>query len=126
MKKFALFCTSFFLITAIALWGILFSGIPEKLFPHQADVPMFRTSGKQIEIRLGNAWKPFEIIGVNMGTGYPGLFPNETGIDEEVYYRWFCQISEMNVNTLRVYKIQTPDFYRAFLRYNTEIGRAHV
>lgn len=123
MKKFALFCTSFFLITAIALWGILFSGIPEKLFPHQADVPMFRTSGKQIEIRLGNAWKPFEIIGVNMGTGYPGLFPNETGIDEEVYYRWFCQISEMNVNTLRVYKIQTPDFYRAFLRYNTDHDR---
>lgn len=80
----------------------------------------FRTQGNRIQIHRGDQWEDFEIRGVNIGTGYPGVFPNEYGIPEDTYYRWFELISQMNANTVRVYKIQSPAFYKAFARYNRE------
>ena len=79
---------------------------------------IFRTSQKKIEILQDGSWTEFEIKGVNMGTGYPGVFPNEFGISEETYARWFNLIGEMNANTIRVYKKQSPWFYKAFAQYN--------
>lgn len=79
---------------------------------------IFRTNQKKIEILQDGSWTDFEIKGVNMGTGYPGVFPNEFGISEETYARWFNLIGEMNANTIRVYKIQSPWFYKAFAQYN--------
>ena len=81
--------------------------------------PLFRTRGDALEIRRGEQWEPFELVGVNIGTGYPGLYPNEYGIEEDTYLRWFEQISEMNANTVRVYKLQSPEFYSALLKYNS-------
>ena len=86
--------------------------------------PKFRTSQQEIQILQDGVWQPFQLTGVNIGTGYPGLFPNETGISEETYYRWFNLIAEMNANTVRVYKIQPPAFYTAFARYNQEHDRS--
>lgn len=79
---------------------------------------IFRTNQKKIEILQDGSWTDYEIKGVNMGTGYPGVFPNEFGISEETYARWFNLIGEMNANTIRVYKIQSPWFYKAFAQYN--------
>lgn len=79
---------------------------------------IFRTSQSKIQILQDGNWMDFEIKGVNMGTGYPGVFPNEFGISQETYARWFNWIGEMNANTIRVYKIQSPWFYKAFVQYN--------
>lgn len=79
---------------------------------------LFRTNQTNIQILQNGTWTDFQLKGVNMGTGYPGVFPNEFGIDEETYKRWFEWIGEMNANTIRVYKIQSPDFYAAFSQYN--------
>ena len=79
---------------------------------------IFRTNQKKIEILQDGSWTDYEIKGVNIGTGYPGVFPNEFGISEETYARWFNLIGEMNANTIRVYKIQSPWFYKAFAQYN--------
>lgn len=49
---------------------------------------IFRTNQKKIEILQDGSWTDFEIKGVNIGTGYPGVFPNEFGISEETYARW--------------------------------------
>lgn len=79
---------------------------------------LFRTNQTNIQILQNGTWTDFQLKGVNMGTGYPGVFPNEFGIDEETYKRWFEWIGEMNANTIRVYKIQSPYFYSAFSQYN--------
>ena len=89
-------------------------------FCEQKEELNFKLSGKEFLVNEEGTWEPFKMTGVNMGTGYPGLFPNESGIEQDTYYRWFEQISEMNANTVRVYKIQSPEFYTAFYKYNKE------
>lgn len=61
---------------------------------------------------------PFEIRGVNMGSGIPGDWATDFAIDKETYLRWFGYIQEMGANTLRVYTIQSDTFYNAFYEYN--------
>ena len=90
------------------------------LFRTQPEEGLFRTHEKEIQIRSGDGWQRFSLSGVNIGTGYPGLFPNESGISEETYYRWFRLISDMNANTIRVYQLQPPAFYNAFARFNRD------
>lgn len=77
-----------------------------------------RTSGREFEILQGGAWEPFEVRGVNMGSACPGAFPNEGAISRETYARWFGLIGEMHANTVRVYNLQTPEFYSALAQYN--------
>lgn len=53
-----------------------------------------------------------------MGTAKPGYFPGEFGITKDDYLRWFKQISEMNANIIRVYTLQSPEFYKALYEHN--------
>jgi tetratricopeptide (TPR) repeat protein len=84
------------------------------------DVTM-RVKGTQFELRTGDSWTPFYVKGVNMGLAMPGKFPSEFSTDSSLYARWFQQIGEMHANTLRIYTVLPPAFYRALLAYN----RAH-
>lgn len=77
-----------------------------------------RINGEQFEVWQEGAWQPLTIKGVNIGMGKPGYFPGEAAITEEEYYRWFEQITEMNSNTIRVYTLQPPGFYRALEHFN--------
>lgn len=61
----------------------------------------------------------FEIRGVNMGSGEPGEWSTDFDIDRETYLRWFGLIQEMGANTVRIYTIQSDDFYEAYYDYNT-------
>ena len=56
--------------------------------------------------------------GVNLGAASAGNYPGEFGIDKETYLRWFGYISDMNVQVIRVYVNQMPDFYRALYEFN--------
>jgi hypothetical protein len=60
----------------------------------------------------------FLIKGVNLGTGFPGDFPEEMNIDKETYLRWFDLMKKMNANVFRVYTLQSADFYNALYEYN--------
>lgn len=103
----------------LCLGGMSFCRCANELFHRQDGVQTaFRTSGSEIQVCKNGDWKRFEITGVNIGTGYPGLFPNEFGISQETYFRWFEQIGQMNANSIRVYKIQSPEFYHALVDYN--------
>ena len=53
-----------------------------------------------------------------MGLALPGKFPAEFSTDSSLYARWFGQIGEMNANTLRIYTILPPAFYRALRAHN--------
>lgn len=102
-------------VVCIACAYLFFLGFTEA---KNEEAITFRTNQDKIQILQEDTWIDFQIKGVNMGTGYPGVFPNEFGIDRETYSRWFEWIGEMNANTIRVYKKQSPWFYKAFAQYN--------
>ena len=77
-----------------------------------------RIKGETFEVYKDGKWESIIFKGVNLGMGKPGVFPGEAGIVEEEYYRWFQQIGEMNANTVRVYTLHPPGFYRALSKYN--------
>lgn len=86
---------------------------------YQEDAKMpARIHNKQMEILQNGKWTPITVKGVNIGMAKPGLFPGEAGIEESDYYRWFQAIGEMNANTIRVYTLHPPAFYRALKDYN--------
>ena len=62
--------------------------------------------------------KEFTVKGVNLGSGKPGYYATEFAITKDEYLNWFSEIQEMGANTIRVYTIESPDFYNAFYEYN--------
>lgn len=78
----------------------------------------FRVHNDYFEVYQDGEWEPLIIKGVNMGMANPGHFPGEAGITEAEYRRWFEMIGKMNANTIRVYTIHPPGFYRALRDYN--------
>ena len=107
------------LLTAIALMCVLLlTPFNDKNYSEENPKFNFSTKGNKIQIKDDGIWKDFEIKGVNMGSGYPGAFPNDNAIDKETYYRWLEMIGEMNSNVIRVYKLESPEFYSALYKYN--------
>ena len=83
-----------------------------------------RTRGDRFEIRAGKRWMPFYVRGVNLGVALPGRFPAEFPADSALYAGWLDTISAMHANTVRVYTILPPAFYRALRGWNrTNPGR---
>jgi hypothetical protein len=78
-----------------------------------------RTRGQGFEVSLGSGWKPFYLRGVNLGVALPGRFPGEFPTDSARYAGWLDTLARMNANTIRVYTILPPSFYRALLAWNT-------
>ncbi|MBN2658120.1 MAG: hypothetical protein JXR86_13755, partial [Spirochaetales bacterium] len=60
------------------------------------------------------------IKGVNLGSALPGFWSTEFPEDEELYLRWFASMKEMNLNTVRIYTLYPPAFYRALALFNWE------
>ena len=61
--------------------------------------------------------------GVNIGASKAGYFPGEFGIIKEDYARWFQEISDMNVQVIRVYVLQMPAFYEALSEFNSRAAK---
>ncbi|MBR2916461.1 MAG: hypothetical protein IKC07_02525, partial [Clostridia bacterium] len=72
----------------------------------------------EIYMEKDGEYLPFEIRGVNLGSGIPGEWATSFAVTEETYLRWFKYIQEMGANTIRVYTIQNDTFYNAFYEYN--------
>lgn len=65
--------------------------------------------------------KSFEQIflkGVNLGVALPDRFPSEFAVSYEMYLKWMIMLGNMNANTIRVYTILPPEFYKALAWYN--------
>lgn len=86
--------------------------------PGQEVQTFVKVDGDEMYIDRGNGYEPFEIKGVNMGSGEPGEWSTDFDIDKETYIRWFKYIKEMGANTIRIYTIQQDVFYEAFYEYN--------
>ena len=82
--------------------------------PGEEVTTFVKTEGNGIYLDCGNGYEPFEIKGVNMGSGEPGDWSTDFDIDKQTYLRWFHYIKEMGANTIRVYTVQQDVFYKAF------------
>lgn len=91
MKKFIIVCTA--VVMFAAGWLFLASRIGmnfqwESL--QKTSVETFTAvDGKTILVDQGQGMEPFEIRGVNLGSGIPGHFATDYAIDKETYLQWF-------------------------------------
>lgn len=80
-----------------------------------------RVSGAHFEVRnASGTWTPIWPKGVNMGVALPGRFPSEFPADSSLYATWFGLLARAHANTVRVYTILPPDFYRALRGWNRQ------
>lgn len=77
-----------------------------------------RVKGDYFEIPVRDGWRQFYINGVNMGVALPGKFPSEFPPDSATYAGWLDTLAAMHANSLRLYTILPPTFYRAVLGWN--------
>ncbi len=77
-----------------------------------------RATARELQIYQEGEWEPFFVEGVNLGTAMPGKWFTDFPNDRSLYYRWFTQMGELGVNTLRIYTLLDPFFYSAFSLYN--------
>jgi hypothetical protein len=77
-----------------------------------------RTRGAGFEVLTDSGWRPFWIKGINLGAALPGRFPSEFPRDSTLYARWLGLMAGMNANTVRLYTILPPEFYRALRGWN--------
>ncbi len=85
-----------------------------------------RAGRRRLEVPDGTGgWRPLWIKAINVGAALPGKHPSEFPPDDGTYEEWIRLSAEMGVNTLRVYTIHPPHFYRALARWNAaNPGRA--
>ena len=117
MKRFITIFLTVLCLFLLLDYGYYHRGI--HIAPPSKEITAFiHTKADRIELDTGSGFQPFEIKGVNMGSGLPGHWATDFFIDKRTYLRWFQQIQDMGANTLRVYTIQSEAFYSAFYEYN--------
>lgn len=99
--------------------------VSKSLISH-ANVNMNFTADKDSKLlfKLGeDNMKSVYIAGVNMGlsTGTTNLA--NINISYDTYMTWFSKIAQMNANTVRVFSIMPPQFYKAFYDYNKDASK---
>ncbi|BDU51256.1 hypothetical protein [Haliovirga abyssi] len=65
-------------------------------------------------------YKKFFIKGMNLGVGVPGTNAGNLSPDYTTYYRWFEEMYELGINTLRIYTLHYPRFYMALDDFNSK------
>lgn len=120
MKKFIFTVLAFVIVALTVNYTYFYMGVYIPI-PFQSELSVIaKTSDKQILLNKDGEYIPFEIKGVDIGSGYPGKESTDFAIDKETYMRWFSEIQEMGANTIRVYTVQSEPFYEAFYEYNKE------
>lgn len=79
---------------------------------------MAKAGKDYLAVHEGGEWRDIFIKGVNLGVALPGKFPAEFSMEKELYLDWLDKIGEMNANTIRVYTLLPPVFYKALKEHN--------
>ena len=78
-----------------------------------------RTGRRIFEVPDGHGgWRPFWIKAVNLGAALPGRHPSEFPPDDGTYEQWIRDLADVGANTVRVYTVHPPHFYRALREWN--------
>lgn len=80
---------------------------------------VFKAEGKHL-YRQGadGVMQPLPVRGVNLGAALPGTWFTEFSESENLYYHWFSMMRSMHIDTVRVYTLFPPAFYRALRAWN--------
>ena len=120
MKKYIITVTAIILVLFSLDWLYFHQGVYFDFGKEKEIHTFMKVDGETIYMQSGSEYQPFEIRGVNMGSGIPGKWSTSFAIDKETYKRWFSYIQQMGANTIRVYTIQNDTFYNAFYEYNID------
>lgn len=86
-----------------------------------ADHPFpFSTDSTHITVWNGEEYTPLFIKGINLGVAVPGTFAGSLAATSDDYRRWFQMIRDAGFNSIRIYTLHYPRFYRELRRYNLE------
>lgn len=123
MKKYLILVVTILLLAFGVDYGINHLGWFVDFKPGDPVTCFTKTEERKILLDDGNGYREFEIRGVDMGSGIPGKWSTDFAGDKETYLRWFKEIREMGANTIRVYTINSEDFYEAFYEFNQNNDR---
>ena len=73
--------------------------------------------------RAGADWQKFYVTGVNLGSAAPGFYPGAPPLAGGTYASWLLLARQLNANTVRVYGLMPPGFYRAFRHHVADGGK---
>jgi hypothetical protein len=83
-------------------------------------VTVFRSGRHFIERRgADEVWKPWFVQGVDLGASVPGGWATEPPTDEDTWFKALEGIADTGFDSLRVYTLLPPAFYRALVRFNS-------
>ncbi len=120
MKKFII-TVSILVVLALAVDAAYFRlGWYIDFRPNAPVETFMKVEDDEIMMDDGEGYNPFEIKGVNLGSGEPGEWSTDFDIDKESYLRWFRYIQDMGANTIRIYTVQRDVFYDALYEYNKD------
>jgi tetratricopeptide (TPR) repeat protein len=92
------------------------TAFPERRLPDQLDV-QFRIADGAFWRLESAGWRAFYMTGINFGAATPGYYPSGQPNDAAEYAGWLERAAALNVNTIRVYSLLPPAFYRAYAKY---------
>ncbi|MBQ9986367.1 MAG: hypothetical protein IJP38_08690 [Oscillospiraceae bacterium] len=118
MKKYIITISAIILVLLAFDWIYFHEGIYFDFGKKEPVEYFMKARDGEIYMEKNGAFVPFEIKGVNLGSGIPGEWATSFAIDKETYLRWFGYIQDMGANTIRIYTIQNDTFYDAFYEYN--------
>jgi tetratricopeptide (TPR) repeat protein len=107
-------------VDQLLAWGVDSGLALRPVAPRPEPQVPARTQGERFEVRTAKGWEPFYVKGVNLGVALPGKFPSQFPPDDSTYARWLELIALANANTVRLYTILPPAFYRALRRWNEQ------
>ena len=120
MKRFIIGISAIILLLFIGFIAVFYGGFYVDSGRDNHVNTFVRTENKEILIKDKDKWKPFDVRGIDMGSSIPGEWSTDYAITKETYLHWFQLIQEAGANTLRVYSVQNPSFYKAFYEYNSQ------
>jgi Tfp pilus assembly protein PilF len=86
----------------------------------------YRAADGAMWTKSGNGWQKYYVAGMNLGPGAPGYYPGSPPTEPHYYADWIENAERMNANTLRVYTLLPPSFYRAFKAHTRSGGKVRL
>ncbi len=97
------------------------SGLPPINKPVQLQM-RYRAGDNAIWRNTESGWQRFYIAGVNLVPATPGLTPGLAPNDPSYYAGWLQQVADLGANTVHVYSLLPPAFYRAYQKNYSGLG----